>query len=109
MTQEKWDELVGRVKDDFTVEEEREEYDPETRATISSVVFRGPLGRLKIERVVKPRVIGQRAVGGSKFGAGKTIERVFSDEETIDAFRAYRWDEARGAWGAVDAAALIGS
>lgn len=108
MTEEKWQELVGRVKDDFGVEEERHGEDPETHTKTFTIIFTAPAGRMKLERLLQPRVTGERAIGGSKYGAGTSIQRTYSTEEFIDSLHAYRWDPSAGEWIPVNASTLTG-
>lgn len=107
MTEEKWQELVGRIQDDFTLEKQEQREDPETRTTTFLVIFQGPVGRIKLERTVRPKVLDERALGGSKFGAGTRITRKYSTTDFVDALHAYRWDEEKAAWLPFDASALV--
>lgn len=107
MTEERWQELVGRIQDDFTLETQEEEQDPETRSTIHIVIFKGPVGRIKLERTVSPKVLDERALGGSKFGVGTRIQRKYSTTDSVDRLEAYRWDEAKEFWAPFDPAALL--
>lgn len=96
MTQEKWDELVGRVKDSFPViREGKEELDPV--GTADFIEFNGPLGHIRLEFVQKPVRISMRGMGSKRIGSTVQLEAQYSDEDIIQSLRAYRKDEA-GEW-----------
>ena len=54
MTQDKWQNIVGLIKDKFAVEDEgREELEDIPRASVEFIIFAGPLGRMKLEARLK--------------------------------------------------------
>lgn len=52
MTIEKWQEIVGNIKDNFQVEESgKEHFEDEGGTDVEYIVFNGPLGRMRLEFV----------------------------------------------------------
>lgn len=92
MTDEKWLDTIGKVKDTFPVLEEQSgplDDDPGTRDTI---VFETPNGTMKLERITRPVMLGERGIGGKRIGATVAVERRYSDDEFIQSLHAYRKD-----------------
>jgi hypothetical protein len=58
MTKEKWEEIKGNIKDRFQIEDEGGEFlDDEGGVEIEYVVFRGPLGKMRLEFISKPAIL----------------------------------------------------
>ncbi len=67
------------------------------------VEFKGPLGRMKLERLVRPLVLGKKTIYSKRGGSKTTVDYVYSDSETTTALKAYRFDEALDYWQEIDA------
>jgi hypothetical protein len=98
MNDEKWLEVVGRIKDDFEVlADETQDMDPGP-GSIEVIEFRGPAGRIKLERISRPIVTGQKVIGSRRIGSSTHVEFTYSETEKSHTVKAYRWDEARSDW-----------
>ena len=101
MNDDKWGELLDRIKDRFGILEEGDEEIldmPSGRREF--VVFEGPMGKMMLERTTKPRVMGEKSFGGSKYGTGSGVEKIYSPDETVKTMKAYRlvgedWEEVK--------------
>lgn len=102
MTDEKWFETVGRVKDQFRFIEERSGPLDDGPGTKDTLVFETRGGVVKLERVTRPVLLGERGIGGKRIGATVAIERAYSEDETIQSLHAYR--QQGDAWIPLDAA-----
>lgn len=100
MTDEKWLDTKSTIKEKFEIiEEGKEELDEmEGRGFREFVIFNGPLGKMKIERVVKAIVLGKKTFGSKRIGTQATVEYVYSDTEKSSKFKAYKWDEISKSW-----------
>lgn len=98
MTDEKWQETKGKIKDSFEVLDERIEDFVDEPGTIETIEFVGPLGRMRLERTSKPLVVGERAVGARRIGSQKTIQKEYSAEEKVHYIKAYKFDEGNEEW-----------
>ena len=103
MTDEKWENLIDQVEQKFgEVERKKEELDfgPGEKEII---VFSGALGKMKLERIQKPLVLGQRGIRAKmRAGAGSTVEYLYSDTEKVDRIHAFRWDDKENDWVEID-------
>ncbi|MBI2984675.1 MAG: hypothetical protein HYY50_03555 [Candidatus Kerfeldbacteria bacterium] len=83
MTRERWQDFVGLVKDKFTVVAEGRESFDDRPGTREFIEFQGPLGHVRCELQVHPRIVGKRAIGGHRVGSGSKVQYEYSpDEET---------------------------
>lgn len=98
MQDDKWQEIIGRIQDDFEVSEhETKELDPGP-GTVEYIIFNGPLGKVKLERTTRPLVLGKHGLGSRRIGSQARVEYQYSDTETIHTFRAYKWDGNQNTW-----------
>jgi len=104
MTDDKWLQIVDRVKDKFKIEEEdarqdtREDGSWERREWI---IFTGPLGRMKIERLIRPMIMNEQRIYSKRQGTAANVVYEYSDTETTSALRVYR--DVAGTWETMDA------
>lgn len=97
MNDAKWGEIVDRVADSFGIKEQgREELTDVPNGYVEFIVFDSPMGHIRLEREVTPKVEGTHVSGGSKYGAGSLVEKIYSDSETVKTFMA--WKEVDGEW-----------
>ena len=98
MNQDRWDDIVGRIKDAFDVlEHETENLDPGP-GTMERIVFIAPAGQMKLERVRKPRMLEARGIGSRRIGSSTTVQMRYSDDEFIDTMTAYSWNDEAQEW-----------
>ncbi|MFH1170940.1 MAG: hypothetical protein V1778_00140 [bacterium] len=105
MTEERWLEIVGRIKDTFTVEEEYTEPLTDEPGTVRGIVFAAPTGKMKLEYLSQPVVLGTHGVGSKRIGSTTAVAYEYSPTETRESVKAYRWQDA--AWAEIDAEALL--
>jgi len=99
MTKEKWQNILGQVKDSFTIlEEGTEELEDEGGVEIEFVVFNGPLGKMRLEFVTKPVLLDKKTTYSNRVGAETKIDYVYSDSETSSKMQAYKWSENDNEW-----------
>lgn len=107
MTDEKWIEIVGRVKDAFAVEEEGEEPLEEEPGKRQWIIFAGPEGSMKLEHISHHYVVGEKSLGSRRIGSGQTIQRKYSDE-VIHKLRAYRLNPSTREWDEIETGSTFG-
>lgn len=93
MTDEKWTDLVGRIKDTFPIEEEYHEPLGDIPGTCEGIVFTGAVGRMKLERITKPVVLGKHAIAAKRIGSIATVEYDYSDTENTSTVSLYQWSD----------------
>ena len=104
MQQEKWEQLVGRIKDEFAVEEQQTQDGVMAGEKIETIVFVNPAGKMKLQRVVKPRFLGEKTKYAGRLGSQVSIEKVYSEDELVDTVKLFR--DSGGEWEEMNVAAL---
>jgi hypothetical protein len=103
MTPEKWQNLIADIKDKFEVEEYNSQHLDEHGGTdIEFIIFKGPLGRIKLEFVTKPLVLEKKTFYSQRIGSGTKVEYVYSPDEKTHKLSAYKWDESQNDWVKID-------
>lgn len=108
MQDEKWQDIIGRVLDDFEVLEHETQELEEGRGSVEYIVFNGPLGKMKLERISRPLILDKKVIGSKRIGSDTHVEYVFSDTEKTHAFNAYKWDDAQDDWVVMEAGSTFG-
>ena len=91
MNDAQWQDVVGRIKDDFDVEASYEEPLDPGPGKREGIIFSPPRGKMKLERVTRPLVLGTHAVGSKRIGSATKVAYDYSETETSQAIKAYRW------------------
>lgn len=108
MTPEKWEEIVGEIKDKFEVEKhDREHLEEEGGVDIEILVFIGTLGKMKLEFITKPRIIDKKTDYSLRIGSETNVQYIYSDTEKTYHLHAYKWDEENQDWIEIDAASFF--
>lgn len=93
MTQEKWDNIIGNVKDNFKVEKDGSEHlDEYGGMDIEFIIFQGPLGRIKLEFITKPVVLDKKTNYSKRIGSETQVEYIYSKDEKSYKFIVYKWN-----------------
>lgn len=104
MKPEKWENLIGDIKDKFEVEEhDKKHFDEQGGTDIESIIFKGPLGRMKLEFITKPVVLDKKTSYSQRIGSQVDIEYIYSEDEKTNRLMAYKWNEAQNEWIEIDA------
>ncbi len=104
MTTEKWQQIVGNIKDNFKVEEGgKESLEDEGGTEVDFIIFQGPLGRMKLEFISKPVVLDRKTKYSNRVGAETVVEYVYSSDEKSHKLKVYKWDEAVNDWTEMEA------
>ena len=99
MSPEKWEKIVGNIKDNFKVEADgKERFEDEDGLEVEYIVFAGPLGRIKLEFITRPVIIDKKTKYSNRIGAETVVEYVYSQDEKNHKLKAYKWDEALNDW-----------
>jgi len=100
MTDEKWLDIIAKVKDGFEILEHETQDLPEEagRGSIEYIIFNGPLGRMKLERTTQPLVVDKKTIGSRRIGSETKVNYIYSDTEQVHKFKAYRWSDSDGGW-----------
>ncbi len=103
MTEEKWNNIVGQIKDNFEVEDEGGEHlDEHGGIDMEYIVFAGPLGKMKLEFITKPVVLDKKTTYSRRIGSATKVDYIYSKSEKTSRLVAYKWDEGRDDWTEID-------
>jgi hypothetical protein len=102
MDDEKWQDTIGRIKDDFEVFEHGTRQLEDRPGTAEFIVFKSPLGKIKLERTTNPLVLDKKAIGSKRIGSQATVEYIYSDTEKVHTMKAYKWDDGSETWAEVE-------
>lgn len=94
MTDERWEQITKLIETNFKPEEHQtEELNP---GSCEYYIFQGPMGRMKIERIIKPKIIDKIEHQATQKGAAPINEYIYSKDEHTSFVHAYKWDEGEG-------------
>lgn len=96
---DKWKETLDLIKEKFAVEDEgvlqSEEYGG---MTTEYIIFEGPIGKMKMEFISKPRVLDKNTTYSNRIGSDVTVDYIYSDTEKTTKLLISRWSEADESW-----------
>lgn len=100
MTDERWQDIIGKIKDNFEFLDQRIEDLPEEMGpgSVEIIEFVGPLGKMRLERTTQPLVIDKKTIGSRRIGSDTKVEYIYSDTEKIHKFKAFKWDDDKNDW-----------
>ena len=100
MNDDRWQDIILKIKENFGIDEQRTEDLAEEKGLgeVEVVEFTGPLGKMKLERTTQPLVIDRKSIGSKRIGSDKVIKYTYSDTEKIHRFKAFKWDDAQDDW-----------
>ncbi len=103
MSPEKWENILGNIKDSFEYENESEEHlEDEGGVDIHSIEFQGPLGRMRMEYILKPVILDKKTIYSNRIGSETKIDYVYSETEKSNLLMVYKWDESQDDWVEID-------
>jgi len=96
MTEERWQAIIGMVKDKFEITDEQttELPDDEGPGEVEVIEFNGPLGQMKLTWTTRPRILDKKTLGSRRIGSETAVEYIYSDTEKTHRFKAFRWDDS---------------
>ena len=103
MTEEKWKEIIGKIKDGFEVFEHETKKFEDMPGQVEYIIFNGPIGKMKLEFTSKPLVIDKKGLGSKRIGSKTTVEYIYSDTEKVNTLKAYKWDDGQDDWMEIEA------
>ena len=98
MTNQRWQEILGTIKDSFEVSNHQTQDLPDGPGTVETIEFQSPAGKIKLEWVSQPLIIDRKSLGSKRIGSEKTIQYTYSDTEKVNKFIAYKFNDDTGEW-----------
>ena len=107
MTLEKWQDIIGNIEDNFTVEERGKRHEDEMGGIdIEFIIFQGPLGRMKLEFITKPILLDKKTTYSRRIGSETKVDYVYSEDEKSHKLVAYKWDQRQEEWTEIDSSSF---
>ncbi len=100
MQPDKWEQIKGQIKDSFGdgIEESREDLsEPEVGAK-ETIIFNGPLGKMKLEYYTRPVVLDKKTHGSRRIGSQTAVEYIYSEDEFTHVLKVFKWDDSQADW-----------
>ncbi len=93
MTDEKWEAMVRQILRKFNVSEHtRGEPEPRDQAVREVLLFEGPTGPMKLERVTRPLVLEKKPIYSHRAGSGMNYEFIYHPTEKTHRETLFRWE-----------------
>lgn len=103
MLPEKWENVVGNIKDNFTINDEGKSHiDEEGGVDIEFIEFEGPLGLMRLEFISRPVVLDKKTIYSRRIGSDTKVDYVYSETEKSHKLIIYKWDDNENDWLEVD-------
>ncbi len=114
MNEERWGEIVDLIEQKFgIIEHTKEEIpigddfeDDKAREQIESIIFNGPLGKMKVQRITRPVILRKKAHYTKRVGQGAQVEITYSEDEFTHKLKAFKWDDSADEWVEIEAGKL---
>jgi len=108
MTPEKWRSIIGNIKDSFQVfDEGKIKLDEEGGTDIEFIEFFGPLGKIRLEFIVKPVILDKKTTYSKRIGSETKVDYIYSQTEKSHTLVAYKWDELSDNWVEIEAGNFV--
>lgn len=99
MTDERWQQVVGHIKDTFQVLEEGKNPLEDRPGSSEFICFMGPeKKKMKLERITHPVVTGKKTLGSRRIGGTTSVEYEYSDTDVVQRIQAWQFDDAQQQW-----------
>lgn len=98
MDQEKWDNLKGLIKEKFEILAENQGELNDRPGKCQEIEFKGPLGKMKVQRLITPRVVDKKTLYSRRIGSDVKVDYVYDKQTMIDRLKVYKWDETKEDW-----------
>jgi len=105
MTDEKWENIIYQIEEKFGIlKREKEEievgesFGKKIKGLKETVEFKGPLGKIKLERISRPKIAEKKVISSKRIGGKVAIDYIYSPEELVKTLKVYAWDEATNNW-----------
>ncbi|MBI5733562.1 MAG: hypothetical protein HY973_01275 [Candidatus Kerfeldbacteria bacterium] len=90
MTYERWQDICESVKSKFKVQAEAQEPSADGHGHVEFLEFSGPLGEMRLELAVRPRVKDVKTIYSKRMGSQSTVQYEYDDSVhtlTLHVFR----------------------
>jgi len=101
----KWEQLIFLAEENFGIDNQFSEdfvvfensKGEKVMGKKEIVEFEGPLGKMRLEKTTRPRVIDKKVLSSKRIGSKVAVEYIYSDDEPVVELKIYKKD-ADGEW-----------
>ena len=105
MNLERWEEIQKKIKQSFAITDEYDEdLDPGQAEVLE---FDGPMGKMKVRFVTKPKLLDKKTSYSSRIGSGVKVDYVFSDKEFVSHLEVFQWSDEINNWKKIEATSIF--
>jgi len=99
MAPDRWEEIKQLVQKNFEVlDSGGEEIEDIPDSKLEFIEFKGPLGKMRLEFITKPKVLDKKTLYSGRIGSDVKVEYVYSEDEKVNTFKAYKWNDEQDDW-----------
>jgi hypothetical protein len=99
MAPDRWEEIKQLVQKNFEVlGSGQEEIEDIPDSKLEFIEFEGPLGKMRLEFITKPKVLDKKTLYSGRIGSDVKVEYVYSENEKVNTFKAYKWNDEQDDW-----------
>jgi hypothetical protein len=102
MNDERWEELLYKIDLKSGPLDVKVDTMDEGRTKIETVIFKTPMGKLKLQRTSKPVIVERKTRYSKRIGGATEEEYVYSETDKSYRVVLYRWNEEESGWEEVD-------
>ena len=103
MTLDRWQDIIGNIKDNFEVLNSGSEHlEDEGGVEVDYIVFNTEQGKFRLELISKPVVLDKKTTFSKRIGSETKVDYVYSEEEKMTKMLAYRFSSESNDWEEMD-------
>ena len=110
----KWENLIFMIEEKFGISSRKKEEIEVAKTSQNipifgekeSIEFTTPRGKMKLERIAKPKIIDKKVLSTKRIGGKVAVDYVYSEEEKTYEVKLYRFDEKENNWQEVNLEAI---
>ena len=103
---DRWNEIKEKILNSFEVLNQETEKNEERREEVEVIEFNGPMGKMKVEWITRPKVLGKKTQYSRRIGGDVKVDYVYSEDEVTYTFKVYKWNDINDNWQKIDASAF---
>lgn len=99
MQDDKWLDVLDKIKTSFSVEEELvETIEDIPNSKVETIIFVSPMGKMKLVRTTKPRVLDKKTAYSNRAGSSMNVTYVYAENDFTHQLEVFRFDEISADW-----------
>ena len=98
MTYDRWQDLRESIREKYDIEEELHKQNDDGIGTCETIVFVGPVGKIRLELLKRPVRLGTKTSYSKRIGSAVAVEHEYSDTDESITLKAYRFNKDDDEW-----------